>query len=487
MNNTTIRNIVIVIIILAIGAVAAYFQFSGSENTSQEVTPTAVTDTTNNGNNGNNVNNIAVDTGVERVSAEGVIKPQTTTSLSFNSNGFVTERFVSLGEVIEAGDPLLQLDTASLTLAVNTAEIGLNQAQANLEKAEIGVTLAQAQVNAAQTRYESALIGVSAAEAQLSLATSAPISEELDALQANIDAATATINQASASRELAIAGPTQAQIDAAEAQLALAQAEELALQIQYDELIRNNIGGPPEETLRFSLFASEANLTAAQTRLNELLAGPSNAERQVAQANVSIAIAQRSIAEAQLALALADPKNEELLINEISILQAEANVAQALVDVTQAEVLLLQAEATVEEAQLAVTAAETNLQSAQLALADMTLTSPVTGRVVQIDTNVGEFVTAATPVIVIASQGNWIVETTDLTEFDVVNIAVGYPVDVYIDAIPDTVVQGTVQDISSTPTLLQGDVTYAVKIQLTDTSDLPLRWGMTVSIDIQTD
>jgi hypothetical protein len=78
----------------------------------------------------------------------------------------------------------------------------------------------------------------------------------------------------------------------------------------------------------------------------------------------------------------------------------------------------------------------------------------------------------------------WQVETTDLTELDVVAVAVGYPVEVRVDALPDEIIMGMVSDIAVVSTLARGDVTYAATIDLENTDDLPLRWGMTVFVDV---
>jgi len=43
-----------------------------------------------------------------------------------------------------------------------------------------------------------------------------------------------------------------------------------------------------------------------------------------------------------------------------------------------------------------------------------------------------------------------------------------------------------VTDIALVSSLSSGDVVYAVELQLDAVPDLPLRWGMTVSVDINT-
>jgi hypothetical protein len=72
-------------------------------------------------------------------------------------------------------------------------------------------------------------------------------------------------------------------------------------------------------------------------------------------------------------------------------------------------------------------------------------------------------------------------ETDDLTEIEVVKVAVGQNVSVVPDAIPDLEVTGTVDQISDVFEEKRGDITYTAKILLNEV-DPRLRWGMTVVI-----
>jgi multidrug resistance efflux pump len=79
------------------------------------------------------------------------------------------------------------------------------------------------------------------------------------------------------------------------------------------------------------------------------------------------------------------------------------------------------------------------------------------------------------------------VETIDLTEIEVVDLATGYKAAVRVDAIPGETLSGTVVGISRVGVLARGDITYVATIELEDTADLPLRWGMSVIVDVETD
>ena len=200
----------------------------------------------------------------------------------------------------------------------------------------------------------------------------------------------------------------------------------------------------------------------------------------MANTGVGISVAGRNQAQAQLDLLLAGARDEQ-------IQQAEVSVAQAKLGLEQVEVQVTQAEAVVAQAMAGVTKANADVEAAMKALDRMTLTAPFDGKVGDISTEVGELIGPGIPVIRFADFAGWLVKTTDLTELDVVAVKNGLPVEVRIDAIPGEQINGVVTDIAPVASLVRGDVTYQVTIEIDDDAGLPLRWGMTASVDIDTE
>ncbi|KPK08170.1 MAG: hypothetical protein AMJ56_12030 [Anaerolineae bacterium SG8_19] len=64
--------------------------------------------------------------------ASGQIQAQRDVQLSLGTVGVVSEVFVEIGDEVEAGTPLLKLDTAALERAVESAEQALAIQEANL-------------------------------------------------------------------------------------------------------------------------------------------------------------------------------------------------------------------------------------------------------------------------------------------------------------------------------------------------------------------
>ena len=72
------------------------------------------------------------------VRATGEVVPATYTTLSFATGGQIDSVMVEVGDTVEAGDTIAQLDTADLDMAILQAQAALASAQADLEKTKAG-------------------------------------------------------------------------------------------------------------------------------------------------------------------------------------------------------------------------------------------------------------------------------------------------------------------------------------------------------------
>ncbi|MCH7609384.1 MAG: HlyD family efflux transporter periplasmic adaptor subunit [Chloroflexi bacterium] len=125
--------------------------------------------------------------------------------------------------------------------------------------------------------------------------------------------------------------------------------------------------------------------------------------------------------------------------------------------------------------------AEAQLAAAEAALTNVELRAPFAGTVAGVMTKVGETAAPGQPAVVLANFSSWIVETDNLTEIELPQIEIGQSVVVAFDALSDVELKGTVTAIRPLFEILQGDVTYVVKIAL-DGDDPRLQWGMTAVV-----
>ena len=163
------------------------------------------------------------------------------------------------------------------------------------------------------------------------------------------------------------------------------------------------------------------------------------------------------------------------------------DAAQAAVDKAQAKLDQLRAGASKSE--LAVAAAEVQraqaaLKLAQVAVDETELRAPFAGTVGALDVRVGEYVAPGTPVVHLADMSAWQIETTDLTELNIVRVRDGQPGQRDVRCHPRPRAAGTVSRIRALGENKQGDITYVVTIKL-DQQDPRLRWNMTASVAIE--
>jgi multidrug resistance efflux pump len=159
--------------------------------------------------------------------------------------------------------------------------------------------------------------------------------------------------------------------------------------------------------------------------------------------------------------------------NDLALKKAELDAAQRTYD-------RLKGGADVE--QLAVL--EARLEAAEAGLAAFSVIAPFDGVVADLNAKLGGSINAGESAVTIADFSQWLVQTTDLTEIDVVNLTEGQPVTVTLDAIPDQELSGEILSIGQTFAENQGDVVYEVTILLNDT--LPnMRWGMTAAVNFE--
>lgn len=464
---------VLVALVLVIGGIFTYRMFfaqpadeSGTEGVVATVAAGAAAEA---------VDRITVATAAGSVSAEGQVVPLRQARLAALGGGQVAEILAQEGATVAEGDPILRLDTADQELALTQAQAGLAQAQANLSTAEAGL-------KAAQTAVQAAEVGVESANVQLALVTAEPRPEEVAVQESSLAVAQARIGQASAAQGVVLEGSSAAQVQAAQADLAAAEAGAVPIGQRLSGLqAQENADADALAQAQRDYAAAQARIQAAQVALNEVQQGATQGQRQSASGGVAAASAQADAAQAQLDLLLAGSQPEQVAIAEAGVAQAQARLSQAQVGVQQAEAAVAQAKAAVTQAQAAV-------DTAQVALDDRTISAPFAGVVVDITTDTGEVVAAGVPLAVVADTSGWRVETTDLTELDVVGVAVGQSAQVRADALPDQTFSGTVVDIATVSQEVRGDVTYKVTIELDPAAmEAPLRWGMTVFATIDTE
>ncbi len=383
----------------------------------------------------------------ETIVVDGRLVPARRVVLSAPVGGRVLEVNVLPGQTVTSGDVLVRLDDASQQVALAEAKARLERARAYLAKIQAGpheedIAIAQAAVDMARARLAKAQKGASPAD---------------------IAAAEAEVAEAQAALEKLTQGPNPYDLAAARAELDNARAALALAQAAYDRI--KSLPGASARPEALQLQRATNNYKIAEARLKSLLQGPSREEIAAAQARLKAA-------QARLDALRSLPSQEDVAIAEAQLRQAEARLAQAKASARPEDIRVAKAD---------VVLAQAEVRRAELALAQTRVRAPFTGVVGGIRVRVGTYVTPGTPLLRLGDTTSWQVETTNLSQLDVVHIHPGEEVTLTFDALPDLKMHGKVAAIDPVGQNSSGDILYTVYIDV-DGRDERFYWGMTAAV-----
>ena len=378
------------------------------------------------------------------VSATGNIEPEAEVRLTFQQAGMVAEVFFDQGDAVKKGDVIARLDTADLELALAQAQASLEQAKNALIQAETAVENARIQEIIATANYSRTVSGARPSEVSAARAA-------LAAAQANLDKLKA--------------GPTPEDVAAAEAGLRNAEAALRQAQSAYDAAYARNPAGIGASPAALQLEQATNNYNSAKAQYDRAVKGADAAQIKAAEQQVQNARA-----------------NLDKVLNptrQFDLEQAEAQLQQASLQVKNAEVQ-------VASARNQVRLAEIQVKQAQRRLDQATLKSPIDGVISALNVEVGEVVgVAGQPAAVVVDLSKYHIDIT-VDEIDIAKVKVGQEVNVTLDSLPGVEVKGRVVRISPTSRLVNGVVSYDVRVDVAST-DAELRSGMTANASIVLD
>ena len=234
----------------------------------------------------------------------------------------------------------------------------------------------------------------------------------------------------------------QDQIDTANVKVADEKEDLQDAQDEFDKYVDLNTDNPDRKQAEDALKAAQTSYDQAERERDRLV-------NDLEQAKVNAALANAQYLEAQFRL---EQRTDGPDAQQLAAAQARLDNAQA------------------------------QLTAAQAALDSLNLLAPYNGTIAKVSVVAGETVLPNRTVIVIADYTDWFVETTDLTENEVVSIGVGQSALVVPDALPDVEMNAQVESIGQTYMEIAGDITYTTRLLLFDPAP-QLRWGMTVEVE----
>ena len=386
--------------------------------------------------------------------ASGQLLPQREAILTADTVARVQDVPVRLGDTVEAGDLLVQLDKTDLQFDGDNAQQTVALAQARLDD-----LLARA----SDAEIASAEASLASTQAQLDDLLDGPSETEIALTEASIAS-----SQASLSSSVADLNSTQQSIN--QSQITAAQASLLAAQQQLDAAEEANADEPNEATHEAMLQAQQV-VANAQAQLDDLMAGPSvNA----AQNSVAAANARLQGSQIDLEATLAGASTVDIANAQASVAQAEATLADLLAGPTAEEIRSAEAE---------VAQAELTLAAAEEALAEASILAPFAGVVTAVYVSEGEI--ASGPVVeLVDSHSLELVLGVD--EVDIGSFAVGQPAIMTLEAWPDRTIDSEIVAIApSASDENSALVTYDVRLAY-QADDLPALIGLTANANLIT-
>lgn len=418
------------------------------------------------------------------VSGSGSISAAQTVELAFQTSGVVAEILVDEGDSVTADQVIAVLDTRDLALQAASAQAALDSANARLAQVTKGntrptdLTSAQAQLASAQAQLASARERLAALR---NPSASAISSAELRVTQAQTSLQT-TRDNSSATKSKAEIDLTKASESLIQAQSKFANARDNWQWVQdygTDPSTGRNIGESAINTYRDTFVAAESSVRTAEQTVVQAQITLNNA-REAEIANVTQA--EQSLKDALVQLeALRNPTASDIAAAVATVQQNEAAVASAQASLDKIVVPGTETDVAIQQA--AVTQAEQSLAQAKLRLEHATLKAPFAGVISAVNIVVGQTTSGAA--VQLIDRDPLRIEL-NLSENDIVQVAVDDVVDITVDAIRDWQQTGKITAIAPAANTTNGVVGYSARVDFSD-NDPRLLVGMTANLTIVTD
>jgi len=164
-----------------------------------------------------------------------------------------------------------------------------------------------------------------------------------------------------------------------------------------------------------------------------------------------------------------------------SLISAQTSIQNAAQSIIQAQSNLAADQGTNDP--LAVQSAQLALQEAQTTYDDYTITAPFSGVIGNVTLQPGDSAGPSTPIGTIVTKQYQ--STIVLNEVNVAKVAVGDPVNITFNALPNVTATGTVTDVDVVGTVSQGVVSYNVIVSFSNDNPA-IKAGMSINANIVT-
>lgn len=434
---------------------------------------------------------------LQEVNVTGKVKPVDMVNLGFSTNGTLESMPVKVGDTVIEGqllatldDDELQSDLAQGLAALSSAQAQLAHYQALLDKEK--ATLADLEngtppeeIVLQEVRVSNALISLNLAKDDVLGTLEDAYTKADDAVREKLDVIFASPRSVSPS--IIITATNSALESSVEIKRPVLETQLTNWRSSLDSLTVDD---------NLITATSDAKIVVSAVRqllddASKLVAGalPNGSITQtvldsyasdISTGRTSVSTAYSNILAEESALNTAEA-NLKVAENELKILQAGTTAEK----INAQKAAVAQALANLSIQQGAINEVSARVAKTRTLLAKTSLRSPIAGIVTSVAPEVGESITANAEIFSVISGDEFQIES-DITETDVVLIALGQPADVTLDAYGDDVVfKVVVSKIDPAEKVIEGVPTYRVTFTFAE-PDARIRSGMTANIDVLT-
>lgn len=366
----------------------------------------------------------------------GTVMPAAESNFGFNTSGQVSEIYVKVGDVVEAGQVVAQLDDTDAKIELAEAQEAMNALTSASAIATARQTLATAQSDFDTAKEKLEYV----------------ISPEVLFWEEKVSAREQLLSDAQIAAQTDTSQDTQKKVTDAETSLKYAQAELKYFQTVYEEsYIRKTFTQYRTVTFRGMVITQAVQVEDEETgKMVDLINPPSEGE--IGMARAAYDLAKASIGEAQTYLDVLNGK-------EIPEGATGSNLVTYI------------------ETKHALETAEYNLEATKLI-------APITGTVTTLDMNIGDLMNAEAVITVSNLEQPYVLDAY-LDAEDWGAVKTGYEVEVSFDILPDQIFTGKVTNVYPT---LDTESSNSVLIHITAVLNDPIAYelpsGSAASVDV---
>ncbi len=434
---------------------------------------------------------------IVRVRESGTLRSFIEVDVRSNVEGEILEIFVKEGEVVEMGQPLLQIDEKQILEQRKQAEANRDARKAQLQQAELQIQITEKQQESGLAQSQNS---VSMAEVTLDsfIATT----------QQRITEATTLVATTQNSLNQDKIGMKQAEISLAQAKLTLERANvnvesaKITLETTESEYNRNKELFDKKLVSKQTLEESRKQLVVTTSQYETAQKEVESQQETIKSQDENIKAMEEAIRSREATLELRKRNVETLKESE------NAQRKQLVTELENTNTRLQELEQTTEEAKeltrhakasaaASLLQAESQLKSQQERLEWTTVKAPMSGTITHLIVEEGEIITSGRSAF---SRGEAIMRIADLSQMivrtqinqvEIGKIAVGQRAEISVDSYPDRVFEGRVSEMSPSATQQRGQqsqnpnavITFEVDVEVVG-SPPELRPGMSADVDI---